>query len=275
MRRLPALVVGVAALQLLTGCSSGSDEKVEVAFRPPVGAVYRYEVKVQSTTVTRLGSEPAERTDDETVLETTATVLAATPDEVRVRVLLRRPGSPDRTFIVLFDRAAQLSGVESVEGLPPDILGGSAFPELLPAASAAPPKGPLAPGERWKIDAQPNLPGSGSARLVGEGRLDKVSEVDGRKVASITAQTSLPLSSTTTLRDAKLGVEGTETTESTATRALADGAVETARTVTRGNFRLTLTPPGPEVVTPLTGTMTIEVRSQTRRLPEAGAPEKG
>ena len=275
MRRLPALVVGVAALQLLAGCSNGSDEKVEVAFRPAVGAVYRYEVKVQSTTETRLGSDPAERTVDETVLETTATVLAATADEVRVRVQLRRPGSPDRHFIVLFDRAAQLSGVESVEGLPPDILGESAFPELLPAASAAPPKRPLAPGERWTIDAQPNFPGSGSARLVGEGRLDKVSEVDGRKVASITAETSLPLSSTTTLRDAKLAVDGTETTESTATRALSDGAVETARTVTRGDFRLTLSPPGREVVTPLTGTMTIEVRSQTRRLPEPAAPERG
>lgn len=268
--------MGVAVLTLLAGCSSGSDEKVEVAFRPAVGARYRYQVKVQSVTVTRLGSEPAERTTDETVLETTATVLAATADEVRVQVELRRPGSPDRTFIVLFDRAAQLSGVESVEGLPPDILGESAFPELLPAASAAPPKGPLSPGERWKIDAQPNFPGgSASARLVGEGRLDKVSEVDGRKVASITAQTSLPLSSTTTLRDATLGVEGTETTESTATRAVADGAVETARTVTRGDFRLTLTPPGAEALSPLTGTMTIEVRSQTRRLPEAAVPDKG
>jgi len=260
-------------LLLLPACSKG-DEKVEVAFRPPVGAQYRYEVKVQSVTTTRLGSDPAERTVDETVLETTATVLAATPEEVRVRVELRRPGSPDRTFIVLFDRAAQLSGVESVEGLPPDILGESAFPELLPAASAAPPKRPLAIGERWRIDAQPDFPGSGSARLVGEGRLEKVSEVDGRKVASIKAETSLPLSSTTTLRDATLGVVGTETTESTATRVLADGAVESASTVTKGDFTLTLTPPGTESGPALTGTMTIEVRSQTRRLPE-GAADKG
>ncbi len=269
MRRIPAL--GVAAVLLLSGCRGGSDEKVEVTFRPPVGANYRYEVKVQSVTTTRLGDAPAERKVVDTVLESDATVLAAGPDEVRVQVVLRRPGSPDRSFIVLFDRAAQLSGVESVEGLPPDILGTSTFPELLPAASAAPPKRPLAPGERWRIDAEPNLPGSGTARLVGEGRLVKVRTVDGRKVADITAETSLPLSSTTKLRDATLGVQGTETTESTATRDVADGAVASARTMTKGDFRLTLTPPGAEAAPPVTGTMTIEVRSQTRRLAGAGA----
>ena len=270
MRRIPALIVGVAALQVLLGCSGGG-EKVEVAFRPPVGAVYRYEVKVESVTTTRLGSEPAERAVDEALLETTATVLTADPEEVRVRVELRRPGSPNRTFIVLFDRAAQLSGVESVEGLPPDILGTSSFPELLPAASAAPPKRPLEPGETWKIDAQPNLPGSGSARLVGTGRLESVRSVDGRKLATIKAETSVPLSSTTRLRDASLAVEGTETTETTAVRAVADGVVESARAVTRGDFRLSLTPPGVESATPLTGTMTIELRSETRRLPDGPA----
>lgn len=269
MRRF--VIVGVVVIQALAGCSNGNGEKVEVAFRPPVGAQYRYEVKVQSVTTTRLGNEPAERMVDETVLETTATVLAADPEEVRVQVVLRRPGSPDRTFIVLFDRAAQLSGVESVEGLPPDILGTSSFPELLPAASTAPPKRPLTPGETWKIDAQPNLPGSGSSRLVGTGRLEKVSEVDGRKVASITADTSLPLRSTTRVRDATLAVEGTETTQTTATRAVADGAVESARSETQGDFRLSLTPPGVESAIPLTGTMTIELRSQTRRLADEPA----
>ena len=266
MLRFAGLVVGVVAIQVLAGCSNGGGDKVEVAFRPPVGAQYRYEVKVQSVTTTRLGNDPAERTVDETVLETTATVLAADPEEIRVQVALRRQGSPDRTFIVLFDRAAQLSGVESVEGLPPDILGTSSFPELLPAASAAPPKRPLAPGETWKIDAEPKLPGSGSSRLVGTGRLENVGEVEGRKVATIKAETSLPLRSTTRLRDATLAVEGTETTETTATRALADGAVESARSVTRGDFRLSLTPPGVESAIPITGSMTIELRSQTRRL---------
>jgi hypothetical protein len=266
------LVLGVVLVQVLAGCSRGGGNRVEVAFRPPVGAEYRYEVKVQSVTTTRLGNDPAERAAEETTMETRATVLEAGPEEVRVRVELRRPGSPDRTFIVLFDRAAQLSGVESVEGLPPDILGASSFPDLLPAASAAPPKRPLAPGETWKIDAEPTLPGSGSSRLVGTGRLEKVSEIDGRRVATITAETTLPLRSTTRLRDATLAVEGTETTETTATRTLSDGAVETAGSVTKGDFRLSLTPPGVESAIPLTGTMTIELRSQTRRLHDA-SPE--
>ncbi|HVF14119.1 MAG TPA: hypothetical protein VM942_05925, partial [Acidimicrobiales bacterium] len=131
------LVGAVVAGPALVACSN--DEKVQVAFRPKVGDTFRYEMKVRSVTETRLGTAAPERTVDEAVLEATDTVLAASPEEVRVQVVLRRSGSPDRSFVVRFDRGAQLSGVETVEGLPPGILGPLAFPEFLPAAAAAPP----------------------------------------------------------------------------------------------------------------------------------------
>jgi hypothetical protein len=252
---LPALAAGT-----LTACSK--DESVHVGFRPEAGATYRYEIKVQSVTVTVLGDDAPERAVDDVTLESTDTVLSAAPEEVRVQVQLRRTGSPDRTFNVRFDRAAQLAGVDAVDGLPPEVLGPAGLPEFLPAAATAPPDKALSAGEKWKIDA-----GAGSVRLEGTGRLVKVTSAGGRKVASIKAETRVPLSSTSKVGDATLTISGTETTESTASRALADGVVQDASSVTKGTYQLVLSPAAGAGL-PLTGSMTVEIRSQTRRLPD-------
>jgi hypothetical protein len=257
---LPALAAGT-----LTACSKG--ESVHVGFRPEAGATYRYEIKVQSVTVTVLGDDAPERAVDDVTLESTDTVLSAAPEEVRVQVQLRRAGSPDRMFNVRFDRAAQLAGVDAVDGLPPEVLGPAGLPEFLPAAVTAPPDKALSPGEKWKIDATPTLAGAQPVRLEGTGRLVKVTSAGGRKVASIKAETRVPLSSTSRVGDATLTISGTETTESTASRALADGVVEDASSVTRGTYQLVLSP-APGAGIPLTGSMTVEIRSQTRRLPD-------
>ena len=257
----------------LSGCSS--DEKVEVSYRPPVGAIYRYEVKVRSVTTTTIGSDAPERTVDEAVMEATDTVLSSSPEEVRVQVQLRRPGSPDRTFVVRFDRAAQLSGVEMVDGLPPAVLGQSAFPEFLPAAAAAPPKKMLARGEKWKIDVKPTLPGGVTAHLQGTGKLVRLTTAGGQKAASMRSETRLPLISSSKLGEVTVALEGVEVTEASSTRSLSDGAIQDASATTTGTFQLTLTGPGDNAV-PVTGTSSVEVRSETHRLPaekvEAASP---
>ncbi len=266
MRRLFVLpVVGVlTAATVLAGCS---EEKVEVSFRPKVGDSFRFELKVRSVTVTKLGNAPEERTVDEATLEATDTVLAAGPEEVKVQVVLRRVGSPDRSFVVRFDRAAQLSGVETVEGLPPSVLGPLAFPEFLPAAAAAPPMRMLAPGEKWKIDTRPVLPGGVEAHFQGTGQLVKVGSSGGRKVASLQADTRLPLVSSSRVGNVTVALEGVETTSASATRALSDGSVQEASSLTKGSFQVTLTGPGGDDAAPVTGTMTVEIHSETRRLP--------
>ena len=248
----------------MTACDK---ESVHIGFRPEAGASYRYEIKVQSVTTTVLGDEAPERSVDDVTLESRDTVLAAAPEEVKVQVVLRRAGSPDRTFHVRFDRAHQLAGVDLVDGLPPEVLGPVGLPVFMPAAATAPPDRPLSPGEKWKIDATPTVPGAGAAvRLEGTGRLVKVATMGGRKVASIKAETSVPLSSTTQMGNATVTISGTERTESTASRALADGVVEEATSVTRGAYDLVLSPPGTGV--PVRGSMQIEIRAQTRRLPD-------
>lgn len=237
-----------------------------MGYRPAAGASYRYEIKVQTVTTTVLGDAPPDRAQDDVVLQSTEKVLSAAPGAVELQVDLRRPGSPDRTFKVRFDRGAQLAGVEAVDGLPPDVLGSLGFPDFLPAAATAPPDRALSPGEKWKIDAKPSLSGAAPVQLEGTGKLAKVSTAGGRKVASIEADTKLPLSSTTTIGDAVATLDGTETTRSTARRAVSDGSVQDADSVTKGTFRIVLAPKPGMPGGPVTGTMSVEIRSQTRRL---------
>jgi hypothetical protein len=268
MRRVGAIAFTcLLAGTVLNACSS--DEKVEVSFRPPVGASYRYEVKVHSVTTTSIGHDAPERTVDDAVLEARDTVLGSSPEEVRVQVLLRRKGSPDRSFVVHFDRAAQLSGVEAVDGLPPAVLGQAAFPEFLPAASTAPPQKMLGQGEKWKIDVKPTLPGGVTAHLQGTGKLMRITSAGGKKAASIRSQTRLPLVSSSKLGEVTVAVEGSEVTDATSTRSLSDGAVHSSAATTKGTYQLTLTGPGDNAL-PVTGTSVVEVRSETRLLP----PEK-
>lgn len=270
MRRLALLFVPALASGALTACERESS--VHVGFRPTAGATYRYEIKVQSVTTTVLGDEPPARSTDEVTLESRDTVLSASPEEVRVRVELHRAGSPPRTFTVRFDRAAQLAGIDAVEGLPPEVLGPIGLPEFLPAAVTAPPDRPLSPGESWDIDATPSLPGADVVRLEGTGRLVRLTSSGGRRVASIKAETRLPLSTTNHVGDANVTLSGTETTEITAMRALEDGAVQEASSVTRGTYSVSLSPPVRTAARPVTGTMEVEIRSQTRRLPDEAGP---
>ena len=254
-----------AALLASAALSACSDDKVRVAFRPEVGDRYRYEVRVRSVTTTDIGGEPPERTTDDAVIEADATVVEATPEQARLRVVLRRKGTPDRTLLLRFDRAAQLAGVEAVDGLPPQGLGSLSLPEVLPAAAAAPPDRPLAPGERWKISAESGPGGSGGGRLEGTGQLVGLGQSGQDRVADIRSTTRLPLSSTTRLGEVGLSLEGVETTEATTRRSLRDGAVVSATSRTEGSYRITLTPSGSEAGT-LDGSMRVEVSSETRRL---------
>ncbi len=252
---------------LVTACKPAT---VEISFRPIAGRHYRYEVTVRTVTATRLGDSGVERSAEDAVLVADDTVLSSDPEGVRVRVELRRAGSADRTYVVRLDRAAQLAGVEAVEGLPPAVLGPEALPEILPGAPGAPPDRPLGPGERWTIDVRPSIPGAEAGRLRGTGQLLELGVVDGEKVATTRALTTLPIRSTVQVRGGTLLLDGTETTETTATRSLSDGSIDTSSSTTFGRFAITLTPPSPEAGALVTGTLSIDVQSQTRRVAASG-----
>jgi hypothetical protein len=185
-------------------------------------------------------------------------VLDVSGDVVRVRVVLERAGSGARTYVMRFDRAAQLTEVESVEGIPAAALGQLGLSEIFPAAAAAPPSRPLAPGDRWRIDDTVRLPGMDApARLRGAGRLVELGVVDGHDTATVRSTFTVPVE-TAELR-------GTQRTELTTVYDLADGAVRVVTARTTGRFAVTLSPPDGEAGDALEGTLTLELRSETRR----------
>ena len=259
MRRALAVVALLVAAPL-AGCD---DDTVVLTFRPEVGSRYTYEVEVDSVVTRTLeGAQPSERREH-AVLRATHTVLAAGPGGVRVQVVLRRAGSGSRTFVVRFDRAAQLQAVESIEGIEVETLGELGLSEIFPAAAGAPPQERLRPGDRWTIGDTVALPGGQEqgTRLTGEGRLTELGVVDDADIATIVTETVLPISST----DGSQSLDGSQRTESTARHDLADGSVLDAASVTRGEFDVVISPPQGQSGSPVRGTLTVEVRSRTRR----------
>ena len=256
-----AVVVAIA----LVGSACDPDT-VRVAFHPRPGARYSYKVDVRSVTTSRLGDAEPTRSVDAAVLRADHLVLSDDGGRVRVRVQLRRPGTPTRTYVVRFSRRAQLEDVETVEGLPASVLGRLELPEVFPSAAGAPPDRPLAPGDRWHTTDRLQLPGGGNGTVEGVGRLVELGVVGGRKVATIVSQTRLPLVTESQVRGGTLSLDGVEISDVKARRALADGSVLTADSTTRGTFNMRLAPPSGSPGGPIPGTLTVEVRSKTRRL---------
>lgn len=269
--RLPAALRAVVTLAFLVGALAGlggcRSDTVRVTFRPEVGDTFRYEVRVRSSTEVHLtGAEPDVRSDD-VVLTADHTVLEPAEDGgVRVEVLLTEPGTTQRRFVVVFDRAAQLAEVESIEGVPDELLGSLGIPEIFPAAAGAAPDAPLAPGARWQIDDEVVLPGSASpARLTGTGRLVELGVVDGADVARLTTTSRVEIGAGAG-SDRASRLDGVQETRYTAVHDLADGAVRRSSSKTTGTFDLSLGPPAGTFSDPVGGTMVVHVESETRRI---------
>ena len=145
MRRTIVVLTVLVALAT-TGCR---DDHVTIAYRP----LARRDVRVR---------DPCRVIDNELVCGPTAHVTArrrtrrlhrAPPGSRRVGRHDARRGAPRtgrrrRTNVHhAFDRAAQLTAVESVEGMPAEALGTLGLSEIFPAAAGAPPDRPLRPGE--------------------------------------------------------------------------------------------------------------------------------
>lgn len=265
-RRLPAtriLVVVALGGATLVACAPGT---VRVAFRPQVGARFSYQVQVRTRSTLRIEDGRPPRSEDTTVrLLVDQTVLSTGPEGSVVEVVLRTKPEDQRKVLVRLDRAAQLVGLEPAPGDPAN-LGDLGVAEVFPAAVGAPPNRPLRPGERWRLDSPVTLPASLPSRLVGDGRLTGLGVVAGRKAATVTTASSLPVlrrSSSAAGNEAVL--EGTQRTTSTASHALGDGAIQAAESTTRGTYSLRLLPPPGRIGDPIRGRLDIEVSSKTER----------
>ena len=262
MRRVTALVV--LASCVIAGCG---DDHVTIAYRPPAGSTFTYAIHVESSTITSLpgrAGEPAAAVPADLIAH--QRVLDAREGTTRVEVTLEREGIGRRTFVMRFDRAAQLTAVESVEGIPAEALGSLGLSEIFPAAAGAPPDRPLRPGDRWTIDDQVQLAGmSAPARLTGTGHLVRLDVVDGRDTATVESATTLPLVATSTSDGSVETLRGTQTTSITVVYDLATGSVRHSSASTVGRFDLELAPPNGQPGAPIKGTLIVQVRSDIRR----------
>ncbi|HZN15699.1 MAG TPA: hypothetical protein VFB78_15630 [Acidimicrobiales bacterium] len=263
MRRL-AVILGTAAL-LLAGCRS---DTVRISFQPKQGARYEYEVNVRAVTRSTLADAAPRRSPvDDFVVHAIHRVVSVGPDDTELEVRLEIPGIGQRTFTARFDRGAQLSRIQSIEGVPAAALGQLGLSEILPGAAAgAPPQRGLSPGDRWSINLPADLLGGAGSRVRGEGRLVELGVIRGRDVATVESRFSLPVKRTTTAGDATIELDGTQTTTMRTVRTLTDGAVESANAVTEARYKVTLMPPPGSAGAPVTGRLTVEVRSTTRRV---------
>ena len=261
--RARTLIATVTAVALLAACRS---DTVRIAFKPANGARYRYDVRVRAVTRSTIADAAPRRSVDDFVLHAEHRVVRTGGDDTELEVKLTIPDVGERTFTARFDRSAQLSQIESIEGVPATALGQLGLSEILPGAAGAPPQRSLAPGDRWAIDSPAAELGGGGSRLKGEGRLVSLGVVRGRDVATIESRYRLPVKRTTTSGSATIELDGTQSTVVQTVRALRDGAVESAKSVTKATYRVTLTPPAGSTGAPLTGRLTVEVRSTTSRL---------
>lgn len=269
VRRSVPVVGWTAAVLALAATAAGcatEDGTVTLAFRPEEGTVLEYETAVETSTATDVPCQPPTERTDVATLRSTQRVLEVGDGGVRLEVAISRPGIGTRTVVVRFDRAAQLTAVEEVEGIPASALGDLGLSEVFPAAAGAPPDRPLAPGERWRIDDQVSLgPDTAPTQLSGEGRLVELGVEDGRDTATVTSTVTLPVSTSSTSSEGTRTLDGEQVTEVTATYDLADGTVLRADAVTTGSFELVLGPPPGGSGDPCRGSLEVEVRSRVRR----------
>lgn len=271
-RRRSPVAVAATALGLvpaLAGCEPGT---VTLAYRPTAGQELRYDTAVTSSTTTDVPcTGPPTTVTDRTRLDAHHTVVDVDEDGVLVEVVLSRTGIGSRRFTMRFDRAAQLTQVEEVEGIAAGALGQLGLSEIFPAAAGAPPEEPLAPGDVWVIDDEVLLPGAAApTRLTGHGRLRSLGVEDGVDVATVETSTRLPVSTTTSTSSGTSTLDGTQHTEVVATFDLRDGALRRAEAVTTSTYALTLGPPEGGGGAPCRGRLDVEVRSTVRRCPDDG-----
>ena len=262
MRRTVIAFIALAGL-LASGCRS---DRVTIAYRPAPGSSIEYAIHVESSTTTSLPNRTVTRAPAVADLTTRQRVLDAQGGTTRVEVTLARAGIGTRTFVMRFDRAAQLIAVESVEGIPTEALGTLGLSEIFPEAAGAPPDRPLRPGDVWVIEDQVQLAGmDAAATLRGNGRLVELGVVDGHDTATVASDTTLPLTSTSTSSEGVQTLTGTQHTSITLVYDLATGSVRRSTARTTGEFALVLAPPPGQPGEPIRGTLVVEVESEITR----------
>jgi hypothetical protein len=265
-RRLVAIVALVTAALGASGCGSST---AVLTFRPRTGLHLRYRVDVRSMSTTVLEGHKPQLTTETTSFTLDQRVVEAGPQGATVAVELRPDRGRPQRFTARLDQAGQLAAVDQIEGVPAGLLGRLGIAELFPSIVLAPPAKGLAAGARWSLRQPVALPDRGDVTLRGHGRLVAFSLDQGVAVARVAEVFSLPVRQKIDDASGAILLDGTEATSSTTSRSVSDGTIVSGRARTTGRFAMTVAPPRSAAASPGTlvrGTMSVEVRSTTRRV---------
>jgi hypothetical protein len=236
---------------LLAGCRPGT---VTLTFDPEAGDHYRYRYEIEAQVTTTLEGAAPSTTSIDTLLEADVTVVETAPSGVRAEVTLRRDGGAPRTSEVRLDRAGALQGVDLIEGQRADVFGLGDLSQVLP--TLAPPESPLAPGDRWSLDA---------GTVTGEGRLARLGVVDGADVAVVATDATQPLEDTVPTGNTTATLSGELRSRATTAYDLRDGSLRRSTTRARGTVAALIAPPVGIDAAPVNGTIIYDIRVRVTR----------
>ncbi len=262
---MPGRSLIVVAAVVALGASACTDPAVRVSYRPAIGTRTSYEMRVNTSSTTKLIGEPR-RDRHSFVLRSDQVVRNASRGaDTQVAVRLSGAGQQPRDFVVRLDRAGQLATVETVEGVPSDALGNLGISELLPSAAGALPRKALRPGDRWRISQLVRIGASPAGRLVGWGRLASLGVSHGTKLAVVDTEVALPVDRTTDLDTGGTSrLVGSLRTTMHVVQRVKDGVVLQARAHSVGRYQVTLSPPESLGGPPVLGTLTVTISSTTK-----------
>lgn len=255
------LTLGLATV-LLAACDP---DTVSIGFEPTPGAVYGYQSTVTSETTRILdGEDPATTRRISTILATQE-VIDVDGDDVRVDVEIRRDGEAPRRFEVRFDRGAQLTGIDLIDGIPLESVGQQSLGDLFTAAVTAPDDTEVRPGDTWDFREIVRLPGDPfPVALEGSARVVELGVIDGFDTATVESELTLPVRGRT--QDTRTSLAGRQTVTLRVSYSLDDGSVVEATSTTVGTVDLEVQPPLGVIGPPIDGILRYEISTSTRRV---------
>ena len=170
---MAAVLAATVALGSTAGGCGDDDGRVVIDFDPAVGTESS-STGPRSTPrppPTSRAADTPSRSDHATI-DARHEVLSSDGAGVRVEVELSRRGTGTRTFVIRFDRAAQLTAVEEVEGIPAEALGDLGLTGAVPGCGRSATRAAAGAG-RSLDDQRLRCSWKGMPRrdLVGEGSL--------------------------------------------------------------------------------------------------------
>lgn len=186
------------------------------------------------------------------------------PESLRVDGRPVDPG-PDQEFVVQLARDGRVVGITEAGEQPTPGLGPVGIERLLPRLRPVLPGYPVRPGDTWRSDTE-FVDETGRFSLEARSRLAQLGVVEGREAALVRTTYESPVDRQEVFANAVAQMRGTDVGAQRAWFAL-DGYLIEAVGDSLGSYRVTFTPPAPDVeLAPVQASLVVRLHSELRLL---------